>query len=77
VAYTNTFILESPDCPPIQNEIPMASGDKKPMDLIQYELLTAAPYQYNHEEFTFEVYVRQKGMPLSDYFWRNGRLANE
>jgi len=53
----------SADCPITQSEIPVVKGDKKPMHVIQYELLTQAPYRYNHQELTFEVYVRHKAIP--------------
>ena len=63
MSYTSTFIQVSADCPVTQSEIPVAKGDKKPMHVIQYELLAQAPYRYNHEELTFEVYVRHKAIP--------------
>jgi len=66
MSYINTFIQVSPDCPVMQSEIPVAKGDKKSMHVIQYELLTEAPYRYNHEELTFEVYVRHKVIPLEE-----------
>lgn len=63
MSYTNTFIQVAGDCPVTQSEIPVAKGDKKPIHIIQYELLMQAPYQYTHEELTFAVYVRHKAIP--------------
>lgn len=62
MSYTNTFIQVADDCPVSQSEIPVTRGDRPPQHVIQYELLTQAPYRYNHEELVFEVYVRHKGI---------------
>ncbi len=61
-SYIDTFIQIAPDSKATQAVVPVAKGDKKPQHLIQYELLTAAPYTYNHEELIFAVYVRHKGI---------------
>jgi hypothetical protein len=63
MSYTNTFVKVSADCPVTQSEVPVPRGDKKPMHVIQYELLVERPYHYNHEELIFEVYVRHKAIP--------------
>jgi hypothetical protein len=34
-----------------------------PAHFIQYELLTEHPYQFDHEDLVYAVYVRQKGIP--------------
>ncbi|HEY9745897.1 MAG TPA: DUF6157 family protein [Oculatellaceae cyanobacterium] len=58
--YKNTFILVSDDCPVSTGIIPARKGDKKTIAMIQYELLTQKPYQYNHLELAFESFkIRQ------------------
>jgi hypothetical protein len=53
MSYTDTFIKVADDCPVTQSEVPVSRNDKKPMHVIQYELLTERPYHYNHQELTF------------------------
>ncbi len=61
--YTNTFITIAEDCPVEgQSEVPTSTRAKKPMHIIQYELLTQNPYTYSHEELIFEVYLAKEGM---------------
>lgn len=62
MSYLNTFIKVSDDCPVNHSEIPVSKGDKKPMHLLQYELLTGHPYTYGHEELIYEVFIRQKAI---------------
>ena len=63
MSYKNTFVKVSEDCPVASAEIPMAKNGKKPMHLIQYEILTQNPYRFGHEELIWEVYVQQKEIP--------------
>ena len=44
------------------------------MHVIQYELLMQAPYRYNHQELTFEVYVRHKAIPPEEVAARHQEL---
>jgi len=67
MSYSNTFIHVSADCPVDHSEIPKEKNGKKPVHLIQYELLTKNPYKYDHEHLIFEVYLRHKGLqPAKD-----------
>jgi hypothetical protein len=63
VSYKNTFIRVSTDCPVDRAIVPVSTRPAKPAHLIQYELLSQAPYRYNHEELLFEVYIRHKQIP--------------
>src|SRR5690349_19258091 len=63
MAYKNTFVKVSEDCPVAVAEIPVAKNGKKPLHVIQYELLIQNPYRFDHEELIWEVYVQQKGIP--------------
>ncbi len=62
MSYKETFITIAPDCPVNHSEVPVSNRAKKPAHLIQYELLTEYPYQFNHEELVFEVYLRKEGL---------------
>jgi hypothetical protein len=63
MSYTNTFIKVAVDCPVDKSEIPVTKKDKKPLHLIQYELLKDNPYTLDHEELIYESFVRQKEIP--------------
>jgi len=66
MSYTDTFIQVAADCPVTRSVVPVAKGEGKPIHVIQYELLAAHPYQYNHEELLFEVHVRHKAIPQAE-----------
>ncbi|MGP0584088.1 DUF6157 family protein [Paenibacillus timonensis] len=63
MSYKNTFIRVSPDCPADRGIEPVSTRPAKPAHMIQYELLSQAPYRYNHEELLFEVHIRHKQIP--------------
>jgi len=63
MSYTETFIKVAADCPVQKSEIPVARKANKPAHVIQYELLTAHPYELNHEDLVYQVYVAQKEIP--------------
>lgn len=65
MSYKNAFVKVSEDCPVTHSEIPVARNGKKTAHLIQYELLTAHPYTYDHEGLIYEVFVRQKEIPAA------------
>ncbi|HHH54017.1 MAG TPA: hypothetical protein ENK91_10190, partial [Bacteroidetes bacterium] len=52
----------APDCPVDKSELPFSNRIKKPIHLIQYELLTENPYKYDHKELVFEVYIHKEGL---------------
>ena len=59
---TDTIVLLAPDSPTKTSVVPVATGDKRPIHLIQYELLTARPYQLTLEELIFAVHVERAGL---------------
>lgn len=63
MSYKNTFIRVSADCPADRGIVPVSTRPAKPAHVIQYELLSQAPYRYNHEELLFEVHIRHKQIP--------------
>ena len=67
MAYSNTFITVAGDCPVKQGQIPLPKNGKKPIHLLQYELLTHTPYYYTHESLIFEIYlIRNELLQISD-----------
>lgn len=63
MSYINTFIKVADDCPVDKSEIPVAKKDRKPLHLIQYELLKDNPYTLDHEGLIYESFVQQKEIP--------------
>lgn len=62
MAYTDTFIEVAPDCPVVEGVVPVMRGKRTPIHLIQYRLLTDAPYTYSHKELVFAVHVARQGV---------------
>lgn len=63
MSYTDTFIRVAVDCPVETGIIPVSARLHPPVHVIQYELLSGAPYTYTHEELLYEVHVRHKEIP--------------
>lgn len=63
---TDTFVLLAPDSPTKTSIVPAAKEDKRPIHLIQYELLTARPYQLTLEELIFAVHVERGGLAVAE-----------
>jgi hypothetical protein len=57
-----TFVQVAPDCPVDRAVVPVARGVRKPIHVLQYELLTESPYSLSHEDLLYEVHVRHKGL---------------
>jgi len=64
MSYKETFITIAPDCPVGKSEIPTSNRAKKPLHIIQYELLTENPYKFDHQELVFEVYMIKEGLEI-------------
>jgi hypothetical protein len=63
MGFTDAFIRVATDCPANAGVVPVAGGDRKPIHVLQYELLSAHPYRYTHGDLLFEVHVRHKAIP--------------
>ena len=66
MGYTDTFIQVATDCVVTSGVVPVARGDRKPIHVLQYELLRDHPYRYTHEDLLFEVHVRHKAIPAEE-----------
>jgi hypothetical protein len=73
----NTFVQVSTDCPAKSSVVPVAKGDKKPVHLLQYELLAQNPYTYTLDDLIFEVHVRHKEIPEEDVKARRDEIWAE
>ncbi len=60
MAYTNTFITIADDCPATAPQNPARGKDKLTRAEIEYNLLIAEPYTYDHLDFTYLVHTRHK-----------------
>jgi len=54
VTYRNTFIRIAADCPETTGIEPPCRGGKKPVHLIQLELLLGQPHHFTHESLVVE-----------------------
>ncbi|MDP9314646.1 MAG: DUF6157 family protein [Chloroflexota bacterium] len=77
MSYTETFIQVAEDCPVTTAVVPTATGPKKSLHVLQYELLAAAPYSYTHEDLLFEVYVRHRSIPQHEVEMRGAEIRAE
>jgi hypothetical protein len=66
MGYIDTFIKVATDCPTDRGVVPVARGDRKPIHVLQYELLAAHPYRYTHGDLLFEVHARHKAIPAAE-----------
>ena len=73
----NTFILVADDSPAEVGIVPEAKGDKRPIHLIQYELLTENPYTLTHEDLTYEVFVQRQGFMSEELETRGSEICTE
>jgi len=64
--YTDTFIVVAEDCPADTGMVPEAKAGKKPVAVIQYEMLAYHPYKYTQEDVLFETCARNKEIPAKE-----------
>lgn len=57
--YFSTLIVASPDCPASAGTAPKKAGT---IATVQYELLSASPYEMSSDELLFAVEARRKGV---------------
>ena len=61
MAYTNTLILISDDCPTATALDPSRNRDTRTRAEIEFDLLQAQPHHFDHKAFTHRVHVEYKG----------------
>lgn len=77
MSYIDTFIQIAPDCPVTRSVVPVAKSEKKPLHILQYELLSKNPYKYTHEELLFQVHIRHKEIATSELEERAEQIRAE
>lgn len=77
MSYKNTFILVSPDCPVAEGVVPVSDKERKPIHVIQYELLAGHPYKYDYEELLFETHIRHKQISEDELRERGQEIRSE
>ena len=75
--YVDTFILTAEDCPASTGVVPQAKTEKKPVAVIQYEMLAGHPYEYTQEDVLFQTFVRHKGVPAAELKARGKAMREE
>ncbi len=58
--YYNAFIAVAEDCPVTVAEAPPQRGDTKTIAGIQYDLVSAHPYQYTSDDVLFHVHITRR-----------------
>ena len=64
--YYETFIRVAPDSSATEGTVPKERGGKKPLGLIQYELISENPYGLTQEDVLWKGHVRHKGLTGED-----------
>lgn len=77
MSYTGTFIQTSDDCPASEAVVPTSTRDKKPVHLIEYELLSQHPYTLTQEDLIFQVHVRRNGIKDDELKARGDAIREE
>lgn len=62
MGYVDTLIAVAEDNPSPRGVVPSSRGERKPIHVLQYELLAASPHRYTHADLLIEVHVRHKGI---------------
>src|SRR4051794_3315646 len=77
MGFTDTFIKVAADCPATQGVVPVGKGDRKPVHVLQFELLSEHPYRYTHADLLYEVHVRHKSVPEDERETRREEILAE
>jgi hypothetical protein len=77
MGYTDTFITVASDCPVVRGVIPVGKDNRKPVHVLQYELLAERPYGHTHADLLFEVHVRHKSVPAEEIEARGEEIRAE
>src|SRR5687767_9625547 len=66
MVYKNTFIQIAPDSETTSGIIPESNRKDVPIHMIEYQLLSENPYQFDHEDLIFEVFLMRQGISDED-----------
>jgi hypothetical protein len=63
---TDIFVTIAEDCVTSIGRIPALNTEQPSIARLQHDLLTAHPYEYDHDSFNFEIYCRRNQIADSD-----------
>ena len=66
VNYYNTFIEVADDCPVDRAEIPGMRGAGKTIPLMQFEMISEAPYRFTQDDVVFAGYAMKNQIALQN-----------
>ncbi|MEV4460366.1 DUF6157 family protein [Microbispora sp. NPDC049633] len=64
--YYSTLIAVADDCPVDAAEVPKPRGGRPTVAVLQYELISGAPYGLTQEDVLFETWLRRQDPPPRD-----------
>ena len=65
--YTDTFIEVAADSSAREGKVPAQKGEKKSIAQLQYELISAHPYEFTSDDVLFQVFAERNGIGRSGY----------
>lgn len=77
MTYINTLIEVAPDTRARAGVVPPVRGGTKSIAVLEYELISAAPYARTQEEVQFAVHMARTGMDPRELELRRQELWNE
>jgi hypothetical protein len=64
--YTDTFIEIADDCPATSGELPPTKGDTRSVANIQFDILSANPYQFTSDDVLFRVFAERNDLTKNE-----------
>lgn len=77
MSYKDTFVQVALDCPATRGVVPVGKGERQPIHVIQYELLSKNPYRFTDDDLLYEVHVRHKEISLEERQTRAQEIRDE
>ncbi|GLX09162.1 DUF6157 family protein [Microbispora sp. NBRC 16548] len=75
--YYSTLIAVADDCPVTAAEVPGPRGGKPTVAVLQYALISGAPYGMTQEDVLFETWLRRQDLPADLPAARRAELRKE
>lgn len=75
--YYSTLIAVADDCPVTAAEVPRPRGGKPTVAVLQYELISGAPYGLTQEDVLFETWLRRQDLAADLPGERRAELRKE
>lgn len=75
--YSSTFIAVAPDTKATAGTVPPARENKPSIAQLEYELISAHPYEHTQEEVQFLVHVTRLGLSPKELKTRRDKLWTE